>query len=151
MPFRNFARDSSSSTLWEGGSGAGMHFARAAFPFFRARLRRMITPRLTVVTQPPTDQLQLPPPPQRNPSAACYLPYANRVSLLKSVLSRLAAVRERGDITRRPASPVRGDHDAIAGIPSGAEGERYQPFSVVPQAGMNGCPAAGDSPAAVRH
>src|SRR5215831_1891408 len=65
--------------------------------------------------------------------------------------SGLAAMRECGDITCRSASSVRGDHVAIAGIPSGAEGERYQPFSVVPQAGMNGYPAAGDSPAAVQH
>jgi hypothetical protein len=64
------------------------------------------------------------------PSAVCDLPYANRMSPLKSVLSRLVAVRERGNITRRSASRVRSDHDASAGLPWAAEAVGHQPVIV---------------------
>jgi hypothetical protein len=63
---------------------------------------------------------------------------------------RFAAVRERGDLTRRSSSLVSDDHDAIAGIPEGAEAVRHQPFSVEQPAAMHGRPASGDSAAAAR-
>jgi hypothetical protein len=39
------------------------------------------------------------------------------MSRFETSTSRVAAVRGNGDITRRSASPVNGDHDASAGMP----------------------------------